>query len=143
MLPTWTGVVSAISLVIIALAALAVAAAAAGIAFAMRATLRALNGLAGPALDDVRHVVATVRGEVDELAAAARSVRARVAQGTDATAARLAELDALVEIVQGEVRSAAEDLAATLRTVRRAASLVDLGALFAARRTRSRKRRKD
>jgi hypothetical protein len=142
MLPTWTGVVSAISLAIIALAALTVAAAAAGVALGIRAMLRALEGRAGPALDDIQHVVATVRAEVDAIAATAQSVRARVAQGTDVAAARLAELDALIEVVQGEVRAAAEDLAATLRTVRRAASLVDLGALFAARRAGRRRRRK-
>ena len=142
MLPTWTGVVSAISLVIIAQAALAVATAAAVTAFGVRATLRLLQGAANPALEDLRHVVATVRSEVDELAQAARSIRARVTQGADATAARLAELDALVDVVQGEVRRAAEDLAATLRTVSRAATLLDWGALFASRRPRTRRRRK-
>ena len=143
MLPTWTGVVSAFSLVIIALAALAVAAGAVAVALALRATLRLLEGKASPALDDLRHVVATVREEVDALAATARSVRARVNQGTDAAAARLAELDALVDVVQNEIRAAAEDLAATLRTVRRAVSLLDLGAFFARRRARTKRRRKD
>ncbi len=142
MLPTWTGVVSAISLAIIALAALTVAAAAAGVGLGIRAMLRALEGRVGPALDDIQHVVATVRAEVDAIAATAQNVRARVAQGTDVAAERLAELDALIEVVQGEVRAAAEDLAATLRTVRRAASLVDLGALFAARRAGRRRQRK-
>ncbi|HXQ30167.1 MAG TPA: hypothetical protein VN848_12975 [Gemmatimonadales bacterium] len=142
-MPPWTGVVSAISLTIIALSALAVAAAAVGVALAIRAMIRLLQGKAAPALDDIQHVVATVRGEVDALAATAQSVRARVSQGTDAAAARLAELDALVEVVQNDVRAAAEDLAATLRTVRRAVSLLDWGALFAARRARTKRRRKD
>ncbi len=96
MLPTWVGVVTAVSLVIIALAALAVAATTASAALGMRASLKMLQGLAGPALEDVR-------------------------------AARLAELDALVDVVQQEVEAAALDVAATLRTVRRGVSLLDLG----------------
>ena len=141
MLPTWAGVVSAISLLIIALAALAVAAAVASTAFGLRAALRGLQGAASPAIDDLRHVVATVRTEVDALAAASRAVRVRVADGTDAVAARLAALDAMVDELEGEVRAAVDDLGATFRTVRRAASLVDIGALFAGRAVRRRRRK--
>ena len=124
MVPTWVGVVMAISLAIIALAALAVAAATASAALGMRASLRML---AGPALDDARQLVSTIRAEVDGLAGTSRDLRARVVKAADAAEARLAELDALVDVVQREVESAALDIAATLRTVRRGASLLDLG----------------
>ena len=127
MLPTWVAVVTAVSLAIIALAALAVAVATASAALGMRASLRMLQGLAGPALDDVRQLVGTIRAEVDGLAGTSRDLRARVVKAADAAAARLAELDALVDVVQEEVESAALDIAATLRTVRRGASLLDLG----------------
>src|SRR6266566_1687434 len=116
MLPTWVGVVTAVSLVIIALAALAVAATTASAALGMRASLKMLQGLAGPALEDVRGLAGT-----------SRDLRARVVTAADAAAARLAELDALVDVVQQEVEAAALDVAATLRTVRRGVSLLDLG----------------
>ena len=77
MLPTWVGVVMAISLAVIALAAIAVAAAAAGTAFGMRKSLQMLEGLAGPALEDVRSLVGTVRAEVEGLAAHGGSVAMR------------------------------------------------------------------
>jgi hypothetical protein len=54
MLPTWVGVVSAISLVIIALAALVTAVAITAAALGVRAALKALKGYAGPAIADVR-----------------------------------------------------------------------------------------
>ena len=127
MLPTWVGVVTAVSLVIIALAALAVAAATASAALGMRASLKMLQGLAGPALEDVRGLVGTIRAEVEGIAGTSRDLRARVVTAADAAAARLAELDALVDVVQQEVEAAALDVAATLRTVRRGVSLLDLG----------------
>src|SRR5579872_7330072 len=104
MLPAWTGVVSAISLAIVALAALAVAASTVGIALGLRAALKMLEGKATPALDDLRQIVTTVRGEVDALVAMSSRVRERVAGGSDAVAARLAELNALVDVVQEDVR---------------------------------------
>ena len=100
---------------------------AASAALGVRASLRMLQGLAGPALDDVRQFVGTIRAEVDGLAGTSRDLRARVVKAADAAEARLAELDALVDVVQQEVESAALDIAATLRTVRRGASLLDLG----------------
>src|SRR6266576_2266685 len=127
MVPTWVGVVMAVSLAIIALAALAVAAATASAALGMRTSLKMLEGLAGPALGDVRSLVGTIRAEVEGLAGTSRELRARVVRAADAAAARLAELDGLVGVVQEEVEAAALDVAATLRTVRRGTSLLDLG----------------
>ncbi|SRR6266513_1312070 len=127
MVPTWVGVVMAVSLAIIALAALAVAAATASAALGMRTALKMLQGLAGPALEDVRSLAGTIRAEVEGLTGTSRELRARVVRAADAAAARLAELDALVGAVQEEVEGAALDVAATLRTLRRGTSLLDLG----------------
>jgi uncharacterized protein YoxC len=127
MVPTWVGVVMAVSLAIIALAALAVAAATASAAWGMRTAFKMLQGLAGPALEDVRSLVGTIRAEVEGLTGTSRELRARVVRAADAAAARLAELDALVGAVQEEVGGAALDVAATLRTLRRGTSLLDLG----------------
>jgi uncharacterized protein YoxC len=117
----------AVSLAIIALAALAVAAATASAVLGMRKSLRALRGFAGPALEDARQLIGTIRAEVDGLATTSRDVRARVVKAADAAEARLAELDALVDAVQEEVESAVLDVAATIRTVRRGVSLLDWG----------------
>jgi len=127
MLPTWVGVVTALSLAIIALAALAVAVATTSAALGLRVSFKMLQGLAGPALDDVRQLLGTIRSEVDGLAGTSRDLRTRVVRAADAAEARLAELDALVDVVQQEVEAAALDVAATIRTVRRGVSVLDLG----------------
>src|SRR5207247_11301168 len=88
MVPTWVGVVMAISLAIIALAALAVAAATASAALGMRASLRMLQGLAGPALDDARQPERTIRTAVCTLAGTSRDSRATLVQNSDADDAR-------------------------------------------------------
>lgn len=140
MFPTWVGIVTALSLAVIALAALAVAVATAAAAMGMRASLRALQGLAGPALDDARQLVATIRTEVDGLAGTSRELRVRVLKAADAAQARLAELDALADTVQNEVQSTAMDIAATIRTLRRGVSVLDLGRRTV-KRARSKPRR--
>jgi len=115
MQPTWVGVVTAVSLAIIALAALAVAAAVASTALGMRAALRALRDLAGPALDDARQLVATIRNEVEALAATSSDLRERIVRAADAVEARLALVNALLGGVQGSVQSTALGLVATIR----------------------------
>jgi uncharacterized protein YlxW (UPF0749 family) len=119
MQPTWVGVVTAVSLAIIALAALAVAAAIATTALGMRAALRALRDLAGPALDDARQLVATIRTEVEALAATSSDLRERVVRAADAVEARLALVNALLGGVQGSVQSTALGIVATVRTLLR------------------------
>jgi uncharacterized protein YlxW (UPF0749 family) len=115
MQPTWVGVVTAVSLAIIALAALAVATAVASTALGMRAALRALRDLAGPALDDARQLVATIRTEVEALAATSSDLRERIVRAADAVEARLALVNALLGGVQGSVQSTALGIAATIR----------------------------
>ena len=119
MLPTWVGVVMALSLAIIALAALTVAAAIAGTALGMRAALRSLRDLAGPALDDARQLVATIRTEVEGLAETSRDLRGRIVSAADALEARLALVNALLGGAQGSVQSAARGIIGTIRTLLR------------------------
>ncbi len=127
MLPSWVGVVSALSLAVIALAALVVAAASIASALGVRTMVRLLEQLAGPAITDVRQLIATIKGEADALAGTSRDIRLRIVRAADAAEARLSDLDALVEVVQEEVEETAIDAAVTLRNVRRGLSLWQWG----------------
>jgi hypothetical protein len=127
MLPTWVGVVSAISLVIIALAAIVVAVASVASALGIRAFTKALEQLAGPTIQDVRQLIGTIKGEADALVGTSRDIRERILRAADAAEHRLSDLDALVEVVQDEVEGTVLDAAATLRNVRRGLSLWQWG----------------
>jgi anthranilate phosphoribosyltransferase len=127
MLPTWVGVVSALSLAVIALAAIVVAAASIASALGVRTLVRVLEQLAGPALTDVRQLIATIKGEADALAGTSRDIRLRIVRAADAAEARLTDLDALVEVVQEEVEETVIDAAVTLQNVRRGLSLWQWG----------------
>ena len=127
MIPTWVGVVSAISLAIIAVAALVVAAASVASALGIRMFTKAIEHLAGPAIQDVRLLIGTIKGEADALVGASRDIRLRIVRAADAAEHRLTDLDALVEVVQDEMEDTALDAAATLRNVRRGLSLWQWG----------------
>lgn len=127
MIPTWVAVVTALSLMILALSAIVIAASAVATALGLRASLRVLRELAGPAVGDVRALVATIRTEAEGLVGTSRELRERIVRAADAAEARLAELDAVVEVVQEEVESTVVDVAATLRSVRRGVSLLEWG----------------
>ena len=116
MIPTWVAVVTAISLAIIALAAIVVAVSSLG---GMRAFLQALRQLAGPAVDDARQLVATVRHETEALAGTSRDLRQRVLRAADAAEARLVEVSALFDVLREEAEDTALDVVATVRNVRR------------------------
>jgi hypothetical protein len=123
MLPTWVGVVSALSLAIIALAALVAAGAIVGAALGVRAAIKAIKQLAGPAITDVRQLISSIKTEADALVGASRDVRHRIVRAADAAEDRLTDLDALAEVMQGELEDTALDAAATMRDVRRGLSL--------------------
>ncbi|HYK83463.1 MAG TPA: hypothetical protein VEU55_10010 [Gemmatimonadales bacterium] len=127
MIPTWVAVVTGISLAVLALAAIAIALASVLAALALRTFLRVLEALAGPALGDVRQLVGTIRAEAESLVGTSRELRGRIVKAADAAADRLADLDALFEVVHDEVESTALDVAATLRNVRRGVSLIEWG----------------
>jgi len=123
MLPTWVGVVSALSLAIIALAAMVGAGAIVAAALGVRATVRALKNFAGPAISDVRQLIGSIKNEADALVGASRDVRQRIVRAADAAEERLTDLDALAEVVQQELEETALDAAATMRDVRRGLSV--------------------
>jgi hypothetical protein len=123
MLPTWVGVVSALSLAIIAVAALVTAVAITAAALGVRAAVKALKGFAGPAIADVRQLIGSIRTEADALVGTSRDVRQRIVRAVDAAEDRLTSLDALAEVVQDELEETALDAAATMRNVRRGLSV--------------------
>ena len=123
MLPTWVGVVSALSLAIIAVAALVGAGAVIAAALGVRAALKAIKNLAGPAITDVRQLITSIKTEADALVGASRDVRHRIVRAADAAEERLTDLDALAEVMQGELEETALDAAATMKDVRRGLSV--------------------
>src|SRR2546429_1606056 len=127
MIPTWVAVVTGISLAILALSAIAIAVWSVAAARGVRAFLRVLRALAGPAVGDVRQLVGTIRSEAESVVGTSRELRERIVKAADAAQTRLADLDALFEVVQEEVESTVLDAAASVRMVRRGLSLVDWG----------------
>src|SRR5438477_5079815 len=127
MIPAWVAVVAAVSLAILALAAIAIAVSSVAAALGVRAFLRVLRDLAGPAVGDVRQLVGSIRTEADSLVGTSRELRERIVKAADAAQTRLADLDALFEVVQEEVETTTLDVAATLRNVRRGLAVLDWG----------------
>ncbi|PYO94608.1 MAG: hypothetical protein DMD62_05040 [Gemmatimonadetes bacterium] len=123
MLPTWVGVVTAISLAIIALATLVTAAAVIAAALGIRTAVKALKAFAGPAIGDVRQLIAGIKTEADALVGSSRDVRQRIVRAVDAAEDRLTDLDTLAEVMQQELEETALDAAATMRDVRRGLSV--------------------
>ena len=136
MLPTWVGVVSAISLTIIALAALLGGTAIIVAALDVRWALKALKGAAGPAIADVRQLISSIRTEADALVGASRDVRQRIVRAADAAEERLTALDSLAEVMQEELEETAIDAAATMRDVRRGLSVWRFGRKLLKRKKR-------
>jgi hypothetical protein len=127
MLPTWVGVVSAISLAIIAVAALVTAGAIIAAALGVRAAVKALKVFAGPAIADVRQLIGSIKIEADALVGTSRDVRHRIVRAADAAEERLTALDTLAEVMQEELEETAVDAAATMRDVRRGFSVWKFG----------------
>jgi hypothetical protein len=123
MLPTWVGVVSALSLAIIALAALVAMVAVIAAALGVRAAVKAIKNLAGPAITDVRQLITSIKSEADALVGTSRDVRNRIIRAADAAEERLTDLDSLAEVMQAELEETALDAAATMRDVRRGLSV--------------------
>jgi len=131
--PGWVGPAVAISLMIIAAGLLGVSIAA---IIALRkigeaaAALRRLEEDAAPALGVVRQVAeqgqevaAAVRGEILALVETSRQVRVRLDGGITRVQERLADLQALYDVVEEELEETALDVAATLRRLRLGTSL--------------------
>src|SRR3989442_9398490 len=100
-MPTWVGVVGALSLAVLAAAGVVLAATHLVAARRLEQFAHLLEQLAGPAVSDVRQLVATIRTEADGLAGASRELRARIVKAAGAGGARLQGLEALFDVGQG------------------------------------------
>src|SRR5256885_16903895 len=96
MIPTWVAVVAGISLAILALSAIAIAVSSVAAALGVRAFLRVLRELAGPAAGDVRQLGGTIRSEAGSVGGTSRARRGRSLKGAAAAETRPADLDGLV-----------------------------------------------
>lgn len=128
-MPGWVGPIVALSLLVIALAFVVMAAAAAmaarEAAREMRQLARAMESLRTdltPALTAVQAVSAqgqrlagVLGGEAEELARASRALR-------EGLHARIANLEAIYDVLEEEIEETALDVATTLRTLRTGAS---------------------
>ncbi len=86
----------------------------------IRPTLQTVRKLA----DDASSVVGIVRTEIGAIVKTSRGLRRRVDETVDSVEERLQDLDALLDVVLGEVEDTALDVAAALRTARRGGSIV-------------------
>jgi hypothetical protein len=126
-MPTWVGVLSALSLAVLAGAAVVLAATHLVAARRLERFARLMEQLAGPAMSDMRQLIATIRTEADAVAGTSRELRTRIVKAADAAEARLQDFDALIDVFQEEMESAALDFATAVRGFRRGVSLVDWG----------------
>ncbi|MGH7561145.1 MAG: DUF948 domain-containing protein [Gemmatimonadales bacterium] len=135
---TWVGPTAAIALVVIALAFIAIAGMT--VRFMLHAEretrelseeLARLRADLKPALDGMRRIAEAgtaltneVQSELQAYLAASRRLRGGLERGVHRMRVRLADLDALYEVVHGEVQHTALDLASRLRGLRRTGALV-------------------
>jgi uncharacterized protein YoxC len=103
MIPTWAAVVGALSLAVIALAAITSALAILLVAFGIRSFVKAMQDTTLPVVADVRHLVASIRTEVDGIAESSRDIRQRLVRAADGAEARLADIAAAVRTVKDGV----------------------------------------
>jgi hypothetical protein len=141
MAPNSAEVVMAVSLAVIALASIAGGVAAFVVTAELRRFFRAVEHLAGPALNDIRQLVGSMRTEAEALVGTSRDIRTRIVHAADAAEARLTDLDALLDVVQGEVEETALEVAATLKDVRTGTRLWQWARTLLAPATKKRRRR--
>lgn len=134
----WVGPTMAISLVLIALSfvviATAVALAGKGATAALHRLSRELSELRAemePALRSVRAMSEEAQGlaaklnvEVHEIVRTSAEIRHEVTRGVRKAGQRLADLDALAEVMQGELEDTALDVAARVRTLRTGTGII-------------------
>jgi len=137
-MPGWVGPTAAISLVVIALAFAAIAAGSVMLARAAKKEISEvsdkLEGIRSD-LHDAMHAVRRVaetgedlsiklKEEIQHYLATSRAIRQDVERGVRKVKGRLADLDALYEVVHEEVEDTALDVAARVRSVRQGAGMV-------------------
>ena len=130
-MPAWIGPTVAISLVVIALAFAAIGLAVTLLARTTIREVRELKEEVAPALSAVRRITdagadlsGDIKQEVQEYLATSRAVRRDLERGVYQVKSRLADLDALYEVVHEEVEDTALDVAARVRAVRNGAGMV-------------------
>ncbi len=130
-LPGWVGPTAALSLVVIALSFLAIGFTVVFAGLAVRRSLKKVSDRLETlrheferVLDSVRKVTESATDEARHYLSTSRSVRQDLERGIRRVKARLAELDALYEVVHDEVEETALDVAARVRAVRQGASVV-------------------
>ena len=137
-MPGWVGPTVALSLVIIALAFAAMGLVSVLVARTARKEIAELSEEFGAlrrelheVLDAVKRVAAAgseisgdVRQEVQHYLATSRAIRQDLDRGVRRVKHRLADLDALYEVVHDEVEDTALDVAAKVRAVRHGAGMV-------------------
>jgi hypothetical protein len=130
-MPAWVGPTVAISLVVIALAFAAIGVAVTLLARTAIREVRELREEVTPAISAVRRITdagadlsGDIRQEVREYLATSRAVRRDLERGVYQVKSRLADLDALYEVVHEEVEDTALDVAARVRAVRNGAGMV-------------------
>jgi len=130
-IPGWVGPTIAISLVVIALAAVAIGTVTVAANWTARRKLgelgRRLEGIRAEAervLETIRELTETGADEARHYLAASKSIRRDLELGVERVKSRLADLDALYEVVHEEVEDTALDVAARVRAVRQGASVV-------------------
>jgi uncharacterized protein YoxC len=137
-MPGWVGPTAAISLVFIALAFVAIAAGFVLVARAVKKEISEvsdkLEGIRGD-LHDAMHAVRKVaetgeelsgklKEEIQHYLTTSKAIRHDLERGVRRVKTRLADLDALYEVVHEEVEDTALDVAAKVRTVRTGAGMV-------------------
>jgi len=127
----WVGPTIAISLAIVAAAVLVVLVGLLAAALAARQAFREVSRHLTAVLQAARRVadegealVTLVREEGEGYAATSRRLRRRLDSGLDRVSARLADLDALYEVVHEEVEETALRFATALRTARLSTSVI-------------------
>src|SRR5687767_5248872 len=130
-MPAWIGPTVAISLVVIALAFAAIGVAVTLLARTAIREVRELREEIAPAISAVRRITdagadlsGDIKQEVQEYLATSRAVRRDLERGVYEVKSRLADLDALYEVVHEEVEDTALDVAARVRAVRNGAGMV-------------------
>jgi hypothetical protein len=130
-MPGWIGPTVAISLVVIALAFAAIGVAVTLLARTAIREVRELREEVAPAISAVRRITdagadlsGDIKQEVQEYLATSRAVRRDLERGVYEVKSRLADLDALYEVVHEEVEDTALDVAARVRAVRNGAGMV-------------------
>lgn len=121
----------AISLVVIALAFAAIGVAVVLMARSATRELRELREEVAPAIAAVRRITdagadlsGDIKEEIQEYLETSRAVREDLARGVFQVKSRLADLDALYEVVHDEVEETALDVAARVRSVRNGVGMV-------------------